>query len=531
MKHTQRMLGLLAALAMPLHGQVKVDIKDKPFITGSAIDKDNDWFVIGDQSAIDASGAGLKRMKFTEAVNVSGLFAAASHTHAASDITSGTVATARLGSGTASSSTFLRGDQTWATISAVNNAAVNAAIAENPAASRTAMGAVSKPLVTKVAIVGDSIGANARDSIKRCLDGYASWIEALSEGRLRLCKNSANGNCTYATSGYRSDQILATHVPQLLADYTSDTVVVVYQGINDVIQGVSAGTASTNMIAVIDALIAGGVKPEMIITSPLYSLAGAEETAPRTTLRNTINTTYLAAMQSRGVRIFDWRNFLHLSTNLVNTAYLKDSDLVHPSFKGARWIGGKLFTYIAENFTFQNHPLTPEVRASAINANATFTGGTTLATDWSAGAISPNTNTNSLVARTDNLGGQWQQIVTTGALGQPSKYVALYSNATRTTTAGAYYRLVVEVEFDSWDSTHMEIQLTNSTAGTNAAFGTGQTFPFTSSAALSPGRMVLMTDPVLCTGTSTALNIWIGIYGNCTARFGFAGIVPATMIP
>ena len=41
--------------------------------------------------------------------------AAASHTHAAADVTSGTVATARLGSGSASSSTFLRGDQTWAT--------------------------------------------------------------------------------------------------------------------------------------------------------------------------------------------------------------------------------------------------------------------------------------------------------------------------------------------------------------------------------------------------------------------------------
>jgi hypothetical protein len=37
------------------------------------------------------------------------------HQHAAADITSGTMDTARLGSGTASTSTFLRGDKTWAT--------------------------------------------------------------------------------------------------------------------------------------------------------------------------------------------------------------------------------------------------------------------------------------------------------------------------------------------------------------------------------------------------------------------------------
>jgi hypothetical protein len=46
--------------------------------------------------------------------------AATSHTHSADAITSGTIATARLATGTANSTTYLRGDQTWATVSSVN---------------------------------------------------------------------------------------------------------------------------------------------------------------------------------------------------------------------------------------------------------------------------------------------------------------------------------------------------------------------------------------------------------------------------
>lgn len=41
----------------------------------------------------------------------------AGHSHSAADITGSTISTARLASGTANSTTYLRGDQTWATVS------------------------------------------------------------------------------------------------------------------------------------------------------------------------------------------------------------------------------------------------------------------------------------------------------------------------------------------------------------------------------------------------------------------------------
>lgn len=53
----------------------------------------------------------------TAATQSTAAFAAASHDHSASAITSGTIATARLGSGSANSGTYLRGDQTWQAVS------------------------------------------------------------------------------------------------------------------------------------------------------------------------------------------------------------------------------------------------------------------------------------------------------------------------------------------------------------------------------------------------------------------------------
>lgn len=56
--------------------------------------------------------------------------APSAHSHAAGDITSGTVGTARLGSGTASATTYLRGDSSWQVL---DKAAVGLANVDNTA--------------------------------------------------------------------------------------------------------------------------------------------------------------------------------------------------------------------------------------------------------------------------------------------------------------------------------------------------------------------------------------------------------------
>ena len=94
--------------------------------SGITVSPDGDIFATGVTTATTFSGSGASLTNLP-AANITGTLPAISGANLtnldASDLASGTVPTARLGSGTASSSTFLRGDSTFAAVTSttINN--------------------------------------------------------------------------------------------------------------------------------------------------------------------------------------------------------------------------------------------------------------------------------------------------------------------------------------------------------------------------------------------------------------------------
>jgi hypothetical protein len=88
------------------------DVAGTGDVVGAASSTEGDIVTFSGTTGKVIQGTGLT---VTEIVNAISEKADIVHNHAATAITSGTISTARLGSGTASSSTFLRGDNTWVT--------------------------------------------------------------------------------------------------------------------------------------------------------------------------------------------------------------------------------------------------------------------------------------------------------------------------------------------------------------------------------------------------------------------------------
>lgn len=112
------------------------------------------------------------------------------HVHAGSDVTSGTIATARLGTGTADNTTFLRGDQTWAVPAGGGGA---------PVSTWSPPSGAWVPLAASYngsSGGGGGSGANAAQSNGLAILQWCQLPAAVAINGLRVFLNAANGGAS-----------------------------------------------------------------------------------------------------------------------------------------------------------------------------------------------------------------------------------------------------------------------------------------------------------------------------------------------
>ena len=144
---------------------------------------------------VELYGANAKKLETTSSgVTITGTCQATAFTGsiAASNIDSGTVATARLGSGTANSSSFLRGDQTWAAVTSttINNNADNRLI--------TGSG-TSNTLNGEASLTFDGTNLDLPDS-KKIRFGSGNDFELFHDGSNTIFAQTGDGNMFFKCS-------------------------------------------------------------------------------------------------------------------------------------------------------------------------------------------------------------------------------------------------------------------------------------------------------------------------------------------
>ena len=178
-------------------------------------------------------------------------YAAASHTHAGSDIASGTVAVARLGSGTPSGTTFLRGDGSWAAVALGSGPTGTLPIANGgtgqttAAAALAALGGVDNTHVHTTATISNldasdivsgvlgtaRLGSGTASSIT-FLRGDQSWqaISTIAPADISAAPDDAKYIVQQASSGLSAEQALGSLATGILKNTTSTGVLSIATG-------------------------------------------------------------------------------------------------------------------------------------------------------------------------------------------------------------------------------------------------------------------------------------------------------------
>lgn len=242
---------------------------------------------------------------------------------------------------------------------------------------------------------------------------YFTYANIALDGRLHLIKSGG-------VSGERTDEMLA-RVPADVIAHNPDVVIVAGGG-NDVTQGVAAATIQTNLQAIYEACLDVGIIPVActVLASDNMNTTGERDVyiAVNEWIRD-------YAKDTPGMVLCDWAGaYCDPTTVAARSGYTTDG--VHPTNLGAASIGAVLADALKDLVTGTKRLCSTNYGSIILNPMMLGTAGTKAAsvtgeqadswtTSWSGATGSAIA---SKVARTDGIGGEWQefQLTSSGTL-------------------------------------------------------------------------------------------------------------------